>query len=115
MRLKLVAITKVYRNIGSVETPMWRPVDVNEYIVAWLTKKPTWPDVGKAINNFAHMLEGKIDELHKEVYCGFEIYDQSALTHSENFLLQTTGTIDFPVKDLTEVDVSEEMDGLQQA
>lgn len=115
MKLKLVAITKVYRNIGSIESPMWRPVDVNEYIVAHLTKKPTWQNVGEYINKFAHAVEGKIDELHREIYCGFELYDENCMTHSENFLLETTGTIDFPVKDLTEIDVSDELSGIQQA
>lgn len=115
MKLKLVAITKVYRNIGSIEGPMWKPIDVNEYIVAHLNKKPTWQNVGEHLKKFIHAFEGMIDELHKEVYCGFELYEENALTHSEHFMLETTGTIDFPVKDLTTVDVSEELDGLQQA
>jgi hypothetical protein len=113
MKLKLVAITKVYRNIGNEDAPMWKPIDVNEYIIAHLTKKPTWQNVGEHLEKFIHAFEGAIDGFHKEVYCGFELYEENALTHSEHFMLQSTGTIDFPAKDLTEIDVSDEIDGLQ--
>ena len=37
----------------------------------------------------------------KEIYGGFELYDNNSLTHSENFQLQHGGTIDFPAEDAT--------------
>jgi hypothetical protein len=93
--LKLVACTKVYKNVGNNEMPMWRCVDGNEYIVSRFNKEPKWKDVGKAISKFQHILETE------------------SLTHGENFQLRNGGTIDFPAKDIEEIDVTEAMDGIK--
>lgn len=113
MKLKLVATTKVYKNIGSTEVPMWRCVDGGEYIIKRYTKEPKWKEVGEAVNSFQHILEGKLAIDVKEIYAGFELYDNNSLTHGENFQLQNGGTIDFPAEDATIIDVSEEMDGIK--
>jgi hypothetical protein len=113
MKLKLVAITNLYKNIGSLDLQMWRCVGANEYIVARFDEEPTWKDVGTHINKFIHSLEGKISEDVKEAYAGFELYGDTSLTHGENFQLHNGGTIDFPAQDVTKIDVTEEMDGLQ--
>jgi len=112
MKLKLVAITNVYRNIGSMDLQMWRCTGANEYIVARFDEEPTWKLVGEHINGFIHSLEGRISEDTKEVYAGFEIYSDASLTHGENFQLHNGGTIDFPAQDVTKIDVSEEMNGI---
>lgn len=113
MKLKLVAITRVYKNIGNLDLPLWRCVDGNEYIVARFDEEPGWKEVGEKINEFIHQLEGKIAEDVKETYAGFELYSDNSLTHGENFQLHNGGAIDFPAQDVTLVDVSEEMNGLQ--
>ena len=112
MELKLVAITKIYKNIGTDEMPMWRHVDGNEYIISFLDEEPTWPKIGEEISKFQHILEGKIEADVKEVYVGFELFPKDSLTHSEVFQLETGGTIDFPAQDATKIDVTELMDGL---
>jgi len=112
MKLKLVAITKVYKNIGSIDLPMWRGIDGNEYICARFDKEPSWKEVGERINSFIHSLEGKITDDVREAYAGFELYNNDSLTHGENFQLLNGGTIDFPAQDVTKIDVSEEMDGI---
>ena len=113
MNLKLVACTKVYKNIGSIEVPMWRCVDGNEYIIERFKKEPKWKQVGEAITKFQHILEGKLEVDLKEIYAGFELYDNNSLTHGENFQLQEGGTIDFPAEDVTKIDVTEAMDGIK--
>jgi hypothetical protein len=113
MKLKLVATTKVYKNVGNLEVPMWRCVDSNEYVIKRFNKEPKWTDVGKAVQDFQHILEGKLEIDVKEIYAGFEIYDNNSLTHSENFQLQNGGTIDFPASDATSIDVTEAMDGIK--
>ena len=112
MKLELVAITNVYRNIGNMDLQMWRCTGANEYIVARFDEEPTWKLVGEHINGFIHSLEGRISEDSKEAYAGFEIYNDTSLTHGENFQLHNGGTIDFPAQDVTKIDVSEEMDGI---
>jgi len=112
MNLKLVAITKIYKNIGSEDLPMWRHVDGHEYIIAFFDKEPAWQEVGEEINKFQHILEGKIEVDVKELYVGFELFSSDSLTHSESFQLQTGGTIDFPAQDVTKIDVTELLDGL---
>lgn len=112
MKLKLVAITNVYKNIGNMDLQMWRCTGANEYIVARFEEEPTWKVVGEHINKFIHSLEGKISDDIKEAYSGFEIYAEASLTHGENFQLNNGGTIDFPAQDVTKIDVSEEMDGI---
>jgi hypothetical protein len=111
--LKLVACTKVYKNVGNNEMPMWRCVDGNEYIVSRFNKEPKWKDVGKAISKFQHILEGALESDIKEIYAGFELYETESLTHGENFQLRNGGTIDFPAKDIEEIDVTEAMDGIK--
>ena len=71
MKLKLVASTKIYKNIGSMEVPMWRCVDGNEYIIDRFKKEPKWKDVGESIKKFQHILEGKLEVDVKEIYAGF--------------------------------------------
>ena len=111
--LKLVASTKMFKNIGSMEIPMWRCVDGNEYIIKRFDEEPKWSEVGEAVNNFQHILEGRLDVDIKEVYAGFELYKNESLTHGENFQLQNGGTIDFPAEDVTKIDVTEAMDGIK--
>lgn len=113
MKLKLVATTKVYKNIGNLDLPMWRCVDGNEYIIKRFDKEPMWEEVGEAVSNFQHILEGKLDIDVKEIYAGFELYDNSSLTHAEFFQLMNSGSIDFPAEDVTQIDVSEAMDGIK--
>jgi hypothetical protein len=113
MKLKLVASTKIFKNIGNMEVPMWRCVDGNEYIIERFDEEPTWPDVGKAVTYFQHILEGKLEVDVKEIYSGFELYDNNSLTHGENFQLENGGTIDFPAEDVTKIDVTEMMDGIK--
>lgn len=113
MKLKLVAITRVYKNMGNETMPMWRVVDSNEYVISRFTEEPKWSEVGKSVNNFQHVLEGKIESDIKEIYAGFEIYNEDSLTHSEAFQLQNGGTIDFPAEDATKIDVTEQMDGIK--
>jgi len=112
MKLKLVAITNVYKNIGSLDLPMWRCVGSNEYICARFDEEPKWNQVGENINKFIHSLEGKITDDVKEAYAGFDLYNDTSLTHGENFQLHNGGTIDFPAQDVTKIDVTEEMDGI---
>lgn len=111
--LKLVASTKIFKNIGSIEVPMWRCVDGNEYIIKRFDDEPKWSEVGEAVTNFQHILEGRLDVDVKEVYSGFELYVNESLTHGENFQLQNGGTIDFPAEDVTKIDVTEAMDGIK--
>mgnify|MGYP001109134045 CR=1 FL=1 len=112
MKLKLVASTKVFRNVGNVDLPMWTCVGGNEYIVAYLEKEPTWAEVGETINNFTHYLEGQLSMVDKEVYVGFEMYDKDSLTRPEFFQLDSTGCVDFPARDLTQIDVTEQLNGI---
>lgn len=111
--LKLVACTKIFKNVGNFDIPMWRCVDGNEYIVSRFDKEPKWKDVGKEISKFQHILEGALDTDIKEVYAGFELYLEDNLTHGENFQLQNGGTIDFPAKDIQDIDVTDQMDGIK--
>lgn len=113
MKLKLVACTRIYKNIGSIEIPMWRCVDGNEYIIKKFDDEPKWKEVGEAVSAFQHILEGKLETDVKEIYSGFELYDNNSLTHGENFQLQNGGTIDFPAEDATKIDVTEAMDGIK--
>lgn len=113
MKLKLVATTKVFKNIGSEDLPMWRCIDGSEYIVARFDKEPTWQEVGQSINKVVHYLEGKLGQGTKEIYSGFELYDDKNLTHAEFFQLENAGSIDFPAEDITSIDVTEQLDGLQ--
>lgn len=113
MKLKLVATTKIYKNIGSPELPMWRCVDSGEYIVEYFDKEPTWKEVGEAINKVTHYLEGKLGGNIREIYSGFELYESHHLTHAEYFQLENAGSIDFPAEDITAIDVTEQLDGLQ--
>jgi hypothetical protein len=113
MKYKLVALSLIYKNIGSPELPMWRCIGANEYVVSRFDSLPEWVGVGKAITEFQHILEGNISQFTKEIYSGFEIYDNLGLTHNENFQLIQGGTIDFPAKDVTEIDVRDEMDGIK--
>ena len=64
-------------------------------------------------HNIVYLIEGNISQFTKEIYSGFEIYDNLGLTHNENFQLIQGGTIDFPAKDVTEIDVRDEMDGIK--
>lgn len=111
--LKLVASTKIFKNVGNVDIPMWRCVDGKEYIIKRFDIEPTWADVGEAINNFQHILEGLLESDVKEVYAGFELYKNESMTHGENFQLQNGGTIDFPAEDVTKIDVTEAMNGIK--
>ena len=113
MKLKLVAITNVFKNSGSVDLPMWRCVGSNEYIVARFDEEPAWKEVGDSISKFIHSFHGSLNEITKEVYAGFELYNNDSLTHGENFQLHNGGTIDFPAQDVTKIDVSEEMEAIQ--
>lgn len=92
---------------------MWRCVDGNEYIIERFDEEPAWKDVGDCVNNFQHILEGKLEVDVKEVYSGFELYENNSLTHGEHFQLQNGGTIDFPAEDATKIDVTEAMDGIK--
>ena len=113
MKLKLVATTKIYKNVGGMDVPLWRCVGGGEYILKRFDEEPKWKEVGEAVNSFQHILEGKLAIDVKEIYGGFELYDNNSLTHSENFQLQHGGTIDFPAEDATIIDVSEEMNGIK--
>lgn len=113
MKLKLVASTKIFKNIGSMDIPMWKCVDGNEYIIGYYDKEPSWQDVGQNINKFTHYLEGKLTVDVKEIYSGFELYMKENLTHCEHFQLESTGCIDFPAEDVTLIDVTEQMDGIK--
>lgn len=113
MKLKLVACTKIYKNIGSMEIPMWRCVDGNEYIIDRFDTEPEWKTIGNSVKNFQHVLEGKLEDDVKEIYCGFELYDNNSLTHGEHFQLQNGGTIDFPAEDATKIDVTDVMNGIK--
>lgn len=113
MKLKLVVTTRVLKNVGNYDIPLWKVYDGNEYIIAVLDSEPSWMEVGEYINKFIHMLEGKVSEEIREIYSGFELYNFESLTHFENFQLQTTANVDFPAIDLTNVDVTEEMDGIK--
>jgi len=113
MKLKLVAITNIFKNNGTYDLPMWRVTGANEYIVARFDEEPDWKQVGENISNFLHSLQGNVDQHTKEVYSGFELYNNDSLTHGENFQLHNGGTIDFPAQDVTKIDVSEIMEGIQ--
>lgn len=113
MKLKLVATTKIYKNVGNYDLPMWRCVDSNEYIIKRFDSEPSWKDVGEAVSNFQHILEGKLESDVKEIYAGFELYDNNSLTHCEFFQLESSGSIDFPAEDATQIDVTEAMDGIK--
>lgn len=113
MKLKIVATTKVFTNIGSNEMPLWKPIGAKEYIVARIDHEPTWKEVGEIISSFMHMIEGLVSLDSVEVYSGFEIYNDASLTHSENFQLQQTANIDFPAQDITEIDVADQISGIK--
>ena len=113
MMLKLVACTKIYKNLGNSDLSLWRVIGGNEYIVDRFEDAPDWLVVGRSITKFIHVLEGKIQEDVKEVYSGFELYPDESLTHNEFFQLDQCGTVDFPAEDITKIDVSEEMDGIK--
>lgn len=111
--LKLVVCTKIYKNLGNLELPLWRVVSGNEYIVARFEIAPDWAGVGDCIKQFIHILEGKIQEDVREIYSGFDLFEDSSLTHNEFFQLEQCGTVDFPAEDITKIDVSEEMNGIK--
>jgi len=113
MSLKLVASTKVFQNIGSLDMPMWKCVDGKEYIVGYFDEEPTWKEAGEVINKFIHYLEGNLSIDTKEIYSGFDLYEKGKMTHCEFFQLDSSGVIDFPAKDLTEIDVTDVLNGLQ--
>lgn len=110
--LKLVACTKVWHNMGNADIPMWRAVGANEYIIKRFEEPPAWTDVGEAVTNFMHVLEGRVSSDVVETYTGFELYENNSLTHGENFQLEMGGTIDFPAEDITQIDVREAMAGI---
>ena len=107
--LKLVACTKLWNNIGNAEVPMWRAVGGNEYVIHRFEEEPTFKDIGEAVNKFMHVLEGRINQGVVETYTGFELYDLTSLTHSENFQLENGGPIDFPAEDVQQYDFTEEV------
>ena len=113
MKLKLVASTKIFKNIGTTDVPMWRCVGGNEYIIDRFDKEPKWHKVGEAVTQFQHILQSKLDQSVTEIYSGFDLYENDTLTHSEFFQLENGGTVDFPAEDLTKIDVTEAMDGLK--
>jgi len=113
MKLKLVAITNIFKNNGTHDLPMWRVNGANEYIVARFDEEPTWQQVGESISNFLHSLQGNVDPYTRETYAGFELYNNDSLTHGENFQLHNGGTIDFPALDVTKIDVTEVLEGIK--
>lgn len=113
MNLKLVASTRILKNVGNFEIPLWRVADGNDYVVAYFDHEPTFQEIGGHINEFIHMLEGKLSDDIKEIYSGFELYGAENMTHYEHFQLQATANVDFPAIDLTKVDVTDEMHGIK--
>jgi len=105
--LKLVATTSTWLNHGTREMPMWRPAHPHEYIIARFDKEPTFQQIGEAINNFIHYIEGPLDDSTFEILSGHELYFEEQLTHAEGFQLEMGGAIDFPAKDISKVELPE--------
>lgn len=98
--LKLVVATTIWANVGNSDMPLWRPVNSKEYVVNNFDHEPTIEDLGKAVEEASHKIQGG-DEITREIISGWQLYLKDALTHSEFFQLNMNGNVDFPPTDLT--------------
>lgn len=108
--LKVVASTRIWeaKNPNQPDFPMWHPIGGSEYIIGYMDlpdeEVPQLTDIAEFVEKFIHLLEGKITPNVVEVFAGYEIYYNNALTHNEAFQLQQGDSIDFPAEDVTKIE-----------
>lgn len=97
---KLVILTQVYENYGSVEKPHWKAKGGDNYVVSNFTH---FNEVQAVVDSIRDRLEVN-DDFYNEYIIDWFVAEDDYLTRDERNQLEFDGRITYPAKELVVVE-----------